>query len=91
MGKNALKWNLKIGYNYISQVSLSRFKEIEALLNLLFYVLESEVTMKHLHQARCLDSSANINKDGSQLTFSQRALDTDGYKYLNSYISPQNH
>ena len=40
LGRITLKSNLKIGYNYISQVSLSRFKEIESLLNLLLFMFQ---------------------------------------------------
>ena len=46
-GEIILKLALETGYNYISHVSASRFKEIGSLLNLLLFMfLESEATMK---------------------------------------------
>ena len=43
----ALNSRFRIGYNYILQISMSRFKEIGSLLNLLLFIFsESEAIMK---------------------------------------------
>ena len=47
LGGIALNSRFRIGYNYILQISMSRFKEIGSLLNLLLFIFsESEAIMK---------------------------------------------